>query len=221
MREHPLGDYVEYADHAAREKVLLDALRKYEDVRDGYGNYSARALLAGQKETDMLSKEQLIDKLQQPDVFSRAFIVAMGMRSIEGNFRGGWDACIRTLKAVLERPQPEPEPQSEALDVDALWMAYRHFDERRSMFVMSLPEFRIALARAEQETRTLRKQLARIESWCEAYPLDVFTEPDWNEIKRLLGDTLLSQVSAANMRHVVEGVRKIACAQAPKEGTKL
>lgn len=28
---------------------------------------------------------------------------------MEGNFRGSWDACIRTLKAVLERPEPESE----------------------------------------------------------------------------------------------------------------
>jgi len=82
-----------------------------------------------------------------------------------------------------------------------------------------LAEYIAALARAEQEARTAKEQLARIESWCEAYPLDVFPFPEWNEVKRLLGDTLLSQVSAANMRHVVLGVKKIARDQAAKEGT--
>ena len=46
------GPWVKHSDYAEDRKVLMDALEKYEHVRDGYGNYSARALLAGLKETE-------------------------------------------------------------------------------------------------------------------------------------------------------------------------
>jgi hypothetical protein len=47
-------------------------------------------------------------------------------------------------------------------------------------------------------------------NWSKAYPDEIFIEPDWKEVKSLLGDNLLTRVSASNMRHVVEGVGKIA-----------
>ena len=64
--------------------------------------------------------------------------------------------------------------------------------------------------RDEARIVELENRLARIVNWCDAYPLDVFPEPDWGNVRELLGDALLTQVSAANMRHVVEGMKKIA-----------
>ncbi len=57
---------------------------------------------------------------------------------------------------------------------------------------------------------SLTDALERVVQWSEAYPLKVFPEPDWEEVKRWLGPSLLSRISASNMRHVVEGVGKIA-----------
>lgn len=51
--------------------------------------------------------------------------------------------------------------------------------------------------------------MQQIKAWCDAYPADVFTMPDWVEAKEKLGPELLSRVSAANMRHVVDGIRNI------------
>src|SRR6056300_1760173 len=51
--------------------------------------------------------------------------------------------------------------------------------------------------------------MQQIKSWCEAYPIDIFTPPDWVEARDKLGDKLLSRVSAANMRHVVDGIKEI------------
>jgi hypothetical protein len=54
--------------------------------------------------------------------------------------------------------------------------------------------------------------LWRIEQWSQAYPLEVFPEPDLSLARRGLeavGITM-DAVSASNMRHVVEGVGKIA-----------
>ena len=66
------------------------------------------------------------------------------------------------------------------------------------------------LRKAEQENVALRAKMQQISDWCEAYPLDVFTEPDMVEVRKLLGDTLLTQLSAYNFRHVLNGVKQIA-----------
>ena len=66
------------------------------------------------------------------------------------------------------------------------------------------------VSKAEQENVALRAKLQQISDWCEAYPLDVFTEPDMVEVRKLLGDTLLTQLSAHNFRHVIDGIKQIA-----------
>ena len=82
------------------------------------------------------------------------------------------------------------------------------------------------IAALEAQNRQLREALTdalpRIKAWAEeAYPEDVFPPPDWDEAKRLLGDSLLSRVSAANMRHVAvrmwEILRPTAAALAATE----
>ena len=54
--------------------------------------------------------------------------------------------------------------------------------------------------------------LRRIVAWSEAYPLDIFPEPDWKKAAELLklGGITLDAVSASCMRHVVKGVGEIA-----------
>jgi hypothetical protein len=54
--------------------------------------------------------------------------------------------------------------------------------------------------------------LEHIVQWSEAYPLDIFPEPDFKraaEVLRAEGITLAA-ISASCMRHVVKGVGKIA-----------
>ena len=59
--------------------------------------------------------------------------------------------------------------------------------------------------RIEQQEETLQK----IQQWCDAYPIDIFTEPDWEKVSRKLGPKLLTQISASNMRHVINGVSEL------------
>lgn len=58
----------------------------------------------------------------------------------------------------------------------------------------------------------LESALQGIVQWSEAYPLDIFPEPDLVKARALLeaGGITLDSVSAHCMRHVIEGVGKIA-----------
>ena len=56
-----------------------------------------------------------------------------------------------------------------------------------------------------------REKLAAIRKWCDAYPLKIFPEPDFEVARQLLeaGGMTLDAISASNMRHVLDGIRKI------------
>lgn len=58
----------------------------------------------------------------------------------------------------------------------------------------------------------LENALRRIAEWAEAYPLSIFPEPDLKKAARVLkdGGMTLDAISAHAMRHVIEGVGKIA-----------
>ena len=64
----------------------------------------------------------------------------------------------------------------------------------------------------EAQVARLREALGAIVSWSEAYPLDIFPEPDFEKAHKLLqaGGMTLDAISASNMRRVVEGVGRIA-----------
>jgi len=58
----------------------------------------------------------------------------------------------------------------------------------------------------------LEQALHKISQWSKAYPLEVFPEPDLVKARALLeaGGITLDSISAHCMRHVIEGVGKIA-----------
>lgn len=64
----------------------------------------------------------------------------------------------------------------------------------------------------DERISELIEALERIVQWSEAYPLDIFPEPDLSKARELLaaGGITLDAVSAHCMRHVVQGVGKIA-----------
>ena len=72
-------------------------------------------------------------------------------------------------------------------------------------------------ARAEREQ--YRDALRRIEEWSQAYPLAIFPKPDLHRAHQLLqaGGMTIDSISADAMRHVVEGVGKIARAALSSE----
>ena len=70
----------------------------------------------------------------------------------------------------------------------------------------------IQISRLEEQLGRYEDALHKIVSWSEAYPLDIFPKPDLKRARALLeaGGITLDSVSAYCMRHVVEGVGKIA-----------
>lgn len=64
----------------------------------------------------------------------------------------------------------------------------------------------------EDVIETMEEALQRIDQWSQAYPLDIFPEPDLKKAAELLkaGGVTLDAVSASCMRHVVTGVGEIA-----------
>jgi hypothetical protein len=72
--------------------------------------------------------------------------------------------------------------------------------------------FKLGASSPDNSNDRLRDALQQIEAWSRAYPLKVFPEPDMTRVRELLeaGGITLDAVSASNMRHVIEGVGKIA-----------
>lgn len=88
--------------------------------------------------------------------------------------------------------------------------AYRNQSER------SLEEMIDAeLERLERTNERMSDSMHKIKNWTEAYPLQVFPEPDMKRAAEVLKDAglTLDAISASSMRHVLNGVREIAGAE--------
>ena len=63
----------------------------------------------------------------------------------------------------------------------------------------------------ESECERYRDALLKIQQWAEAYPIEVFPEPDFKQAEIVLkaAGMGITNISASNMRHVLTGVKKI------------
>lgn len=97
--------------------------------------------------------------------------------------------------------------QSEAARDPSRWEGAATEDEWRSRLATQCEQTLAARAQCER----MQEALERIVSWSEAYPLDIF-QPDLKKARELLeaGGISLDAVSAHCMRHVIDGVGKIA-----------
>ena len=108
---------------------------------------------------------------------------------------------IRTMfvsERLEMRLQGSPEPEN---------------DKGYTMYPNWQLRMEIAGAKAlEQRVEGLANAHQKIVDWSRAYPLSVFPEPDFARAAQVLKDAgmTLDAISASNMRHVVEGVSKIA-----------
>jgi hypothetical protein len=87
----------------------------------------------------------------------------------------------------------------------------RREEDRMSSNIM-LQAYLIRIEQQEDRIEQLEAALYRIKQWADAYPLEVFPEPDMVQAAialKTFGITL-DAVSASAMRHVVQGVGRIA-----------
>ena len=78
----------------------------------------------------------------------------------------------------------------------------------------------------EDRIDELEEVLHQISNWCRAYPRTVFIEPtkeQWEEANRVLDAApdcpSLTAISGSNMRHVVEGIQKMADSVQPGQSS--
>lgn len=64
---------------------------------------------------------------------------------------------------------------------------------------------------ADQFTERHKAALEELARWCDAYPVEVFPEPDFQRAHEVLtaAQISLDAISASTMRHVLRGVKKI------------
>jgi hypothetical protein len=76
-----------------------------------------------------------------------------------------------------------------------------------------------ALEAANNRVEKLEAALEKLQQWSEAYPLDIFPEPNFADAVKALSRAgiTLDAVSASNMRHVLMRVKEIADAALDKE----
>lgn len=61
------------------------------------------------------------------------------------------------------------------------------------------------------ELEDLKEKIHKIKTWINAYPLEIFPEPDFKKAALVLKQNgmTLDSISASNMRHVLEGIKGI------------
>lgn len=83
----------------------------------------------------------------------------------------------------------------------------------RQIMVKSGATNRTQLVCRELQARidAAEETLERIKNWCEAYPLDIFPEPDLANAHKILTENgmTLDAISAHAMRHVVTSIKKL------------
>ena len=95
---------------------------------------------------------------------------------------------------------------------DGNWVRYEDYAKLEAQVAeadFNFGGWRAIKKRLEAQVAALEAQLTRIKEWCNAYPLEQFPEPDMQRFLIALGPQLLSELSAHNYRHVLNGIKAI------------
>lgn len=72
----------------------------------------------------------------------------------------------------------------------------------------------------DDRAERMEEALHHILNWCEAYPEDVFVQPDLEEVRKILGDSRMSALHGAWARHLLSGISRYARGGLSKESTE-
>jgi hypothetical protein len=95
----------------------------------------------------------------------------------------------------------------EARDAEIAWLKSEVNEKEIEIVLMSAQRKTTDL----KEIARLKTQIDEVLNWCEAYPLDIFPEPDFKKAAKVLKENgmTLDAISASNMRHVLDGIKRI------------
>ena len=179
-----------------------------------------------EKNAALSAAKDEIERLRHPKIIvgSRKLWEAMGEIVSEAEIERLREEIGELITAneakadALEACQAERDVA--AANVEFYKQYYERLDEWKARAEKAEAEIKRLLAtkydlnnrKANAEIERLREALEGIVRWADAYPLDIFPEPDFKKAHELLkaGGITLDAVSASCMRHVVEGVGKIA-----------
>ena len=91
---------------------------------------------------------------------------------------------------------------------------YREIEKRDG----EIERLRVALQEANEQAEQFERGwcmrgdvLEKLQNWADAYPLNIFPEPDFKKAHEILtaNGMTLDAISASNMRYVISGVRKL------------
>jgi hypothetical protein len=125
-------------------------------------------------------------------------------------------AELRNARMMVNRGHgdvsDEPDPLHEAA-ADEIERLDRELEAREKTIERLRQELRA-------ENERLREALERVHQWTEAYPLDIFPEPDWEKANELLsaGGMTVDSVAAGSLRRVVSVIGKITRAALTSTG---
>ena len=73
---------------------------------------------------------------------------------------------------------------------------------------------------SDEETERMRDALWDIKRWAEAYPVEVFPEPDLRAIRAQIGDDAFSALHGTWGRHILAGIARYVRAGLGDEGVR-
>jgi len=112
-----------------------------------------------------------------------------------------------------------PNADPRVMSPDQARMAVSHWRWQTVELERQLSATRAELAEAREAAERLEDALEDIRQWADAYPTDIFPEPDFQRAHAVLtaAGMTLDAISAAVMRRAVERIGKIArAALAPR-----
>lgn len=115
------------------------------------------------------------------------------------------------LADLLELLQVASGTETEAYSYPKLLSRLRAMARLRAATLADTAGLQTAVEELAADNEKLRDALEKIVQWANAYPVDVFVPPDWKAVRAALDEKglTLDAVSAANMRHVLDGLLTI------------
>ena len=112
------------------------------------------------------------------------------------------------LAIVFDGPPSHESGRFVEVELNGASVSFGEWQENGDYWELVLPDPYAERAALEARLSKMEEALGQIVEWSKAYPIDVFPEPDFEKVAKVLKDNgmTLDAVSASNMRHVITEV---------------